>query len=65
MSKAHVVRITLYFPTYLETLDLDIIQYYHTILTNQEQYGLIHNYAFTKIRPILSSLDQDTIRLKA
>ena len=22
--------------------------------TNQEQYGLIHNYPFTKIRPILS-----------
>ena len=33
--------------------------------TNQEQYGLIHNYPFTKIWPILSSSNQDTIQLKA
>ena len=65
-----MVRITLHFPTYLETLDQDIIQLL-TILsfqefyisldqqlfflfqiflknTNQEQYGLTHDYPLTK-----------------
>ena len=71
-----MVRITLYFATYLENFR----SRYHTVLTilsfqelyisfdqkiffllqiflkttNQEQYGLTHNYHFTNIGPILS-----------